>query len=31
MPRHPDRLIERLPQPAAAALISASGAPILTL
>jgi creatinine amidohydrolase/Fe(II)-dependent formamide hydrolase-like protein len=29
MPRHPDRLIERLSQPAAAALISASGTAVV--
>jgi creatinine amidohydrolase/Fe(II)-dependent formamide hydrolase-like protein len=29
MPRHPDLLIERLPQPAAAALIAASGAGVV--
>jgi creatinine amidohydrolase/Fe(II)-dependent formamide hydrolase-like protein len=29
MPRHPDLLIERLSQPAAAVLISASGAAVV--
>src|SRR5215813_14100270 len=29
MPRHPDRLIERLSQPAAAGLIAASGAAVV--